>query len=40
MALFLSSFVSSLIKAVIFGVLAFIGIKLGKMARDLKDKKK
>lgn len=39
MNLFLSSFAVSLIKAVVFGILAFIGIKLGKIARDLKDKK-
>ena len=36
MAVFLSSFIGSLIKAIIFGILAFIGIKLGKEARDMR----
>ena len=36
MAVFLSSFIGSLIKAIIFGSLAFIGIKLGKKARDMR----
>ena len=36
MAVFLSSLIGSLIKAIIFGVLAFIGIKLGKKARDMR----
>ena len=36
MAVFLSSFIGSLIKAIIFGILAFISIKLGKKARDMR----
>ena len=36
MAVFLSSFIGSLIKAIIFGILAFIGINLGKKARDMR----
>ena len=36
MAVFLSSFIGSLIKAIIFGILAFIGIKLRKKARDMR----
>ena len=36
MAVFLSSFIGSLIKAIIFGILAFIDIKLGKKARDMR----
>ena len=36
MAVFLSSFIGSLIKASSFGILAFIGIKLGKKARDMR----
>ena len=36
MAVFLSSFIGSLIKAIIFGILDFIGIKLGKKARDMR----
>ena len=36
MAVFLSSFIGSLIKAIIFGILSFIGIKLGKKARDMR----
>ena len=36
MAVFLSSFIGSLIKAIIFGILAFIGIKLGKKASDMR----
>ena len=39
MAVFLSSFIGSLIKAIIFGILAFIGIKLGKKARDMREGK-
>ena len=30
MTILLSSFIGSLVKAIIFGILAFIGIKLGK----------
>ena len=36
MAVFLASFIGSLIKAIIFVILAFIGIKLGKKARDMR----
>ena len=36
MAVFLSSFIGSLIKAIIFGILALIGIKLGKKASDMR----
>ncbi len=37
MAVFLSSFIGSLIKAIIFGILAFIGIKLGNKAIYTKE---
>ena len=36
MAVFLASFIGSSIKAIIFGIFAFIGIKLGKKARDMR----
>lgn len=36
MAVFLSTLVGSVIKAIIFGILAFIGIKLGKKVRDMR----
>ena len=39
MALFLSSFAGSLIKAVVYGLLAFVGVKLGIAARKSKDRK-
>lgn len=36
MAVFFASFIGSLVKAVIFGILAFVGIKLGKKVRDMR----
>ena len=36
MAVFLSTLLGSVVKAIIFGILAFIGIKLGKKARDMR----
>lgn len=39
MTLLLSSFAGSLVKAVIYGILAFIGIKLGKKVSDMRKKK-
>ncbi|EGG90758.1 hypothetical protein HMPREF0491_00629 [Lachnospiraceae oral taxon 107 str. F0167] len=39
MTILLSSFIGSLVKAIIFGILAFIGIKLGKKVRDMREGK-
>ena len=36
MAVFLSTLVGSVIKAIIFGILALIGIELGKKASDMR----
>ena len=36
MAVFLSTLVGTVIKAIIFGILALIGIKLGKKVRDIR----
>jgi|GEM_PF-231822 hypothetical protein len=36
MAVFLSTLVGSVVKAIIFGILALIGIKLGKKASDMR----
>ena len=36
MAVLLSSFIGSLVKAVVFGILALVGIKLGKKVRDMR----
>ena len=36
MAVFLSTLLGSVVKAIIFGILAFIGIKLGKKVRDMR----
>ena len=36
MAVFLSTLVGSVVKAIIFGILALIGIKLGKKESDMR----
>ncbi|EFU76254.1 hypothetical protein HMPREF9970_0656 [Lachnoanaerobaculum saburreum F0468] len=36
MAVFLSTLLGSVVKAIIFGILALIGIKLGKKVRDIR----
>ena len=36
MAVFLSTLLGSVVKDIIFGILALIGIKLGKKVRDIR----